>query len=95
MKRKLYDEGMEIYNLIDMGSYGVVYRAKWRGLAVAVKTLVVAEESGVPRHRAVLEAAISLSMAHPNVLGEGEGGDRADITGQQLVRGSLGCIGLH
>ncbi len=43
----------------------------WRGLRVAVKTLVVHDAllgpEGRRRQRAILEAAISSSLHHPNV----------------------------
>ncbi|PNH03006.1 Tyrosine-protein kinase Src42A [Tetrabaena socialis] len=60
--------------MLGCGSFGVVYAGVWRGLPVAVKTLVVpaaidsGDRDGRARRRAVLEAAISLSLTHPNVV---------------------------
>ncbi|PNH10405.1 putative serine/threonine-protein kinase [Tetrabaena socialis] len=79
---QLRDPDLEVHAVLGLGSYGVVYNGMWRGLPVAVKTLVVpaaaAGVEGLPglagsrdartRQRAVLEAAISLSMSHPNVV---------------------------
>ncbi|PNH08390.1 putative sodium-coupled neutral amino acid transporter 7 [Tetrabaena socialis] len=80
---ELRDPDLDVHTVIGCGSYGVVYSGVWRGLHVAVKTLVVpAAAAGMEgvlglagrdahaRQRAVLEAAISLSMSHPNVVGE-------------------------
>ncbi|PNH07503.1 Proline-rich receptor-like protein kinase PERK2 [Tetrabaena socialis] len=79
---QLRDPDLEVHAVLGFGSYGVVYGGVWRGLPVAVKVLVVpaaaAGVEGLPglagsraartRQRAVLEAAISLSMSHPNVV---------------------------
>ncbi|GLC56027.1 hypothetical protein PLESTB_001056700 [Pleodorina starrii] len=53
------------------GSYGRVYRALWRGTTVAVKVILLpAHMSGRERHErmAVMEAAISSSLSHPNIV---------------------------
>ncbi|KXZ46839.1 hypothetical protein GPECTOR_40g573 [Gonium pectorale] len=66
------DDDLEVVSVLGRGAYGVVYWGTWRGLPVAIKTLVVpgatAGPEGRARQRAVLEAAISMSMAHPNVV---------------------------
>ncbi|KXZ50682.1 hypothetical protein GPECTOR_15g366 [Gonium pectorale] len=66
------EDDLEVVSVLGRGAYGVVYWGTWRGLPVAVKTLVVpavtAGPEGRARQRAVLEAAISMSMAHPNVV---------------------------
>ncbi|KAG2443753.1 hypothetical protein HXX76_002099 [Chlamydomonas incerta] len=59
--------------VIGRGSFGVVYKGTWRGLHVAVKTLVVHDAlvggaEGRRRKRAVLEAAVSLSLFHSCVV---------------------------
>ncbi|KXZ47126.1 hypothetical protein GPECTOR_38g364 [Gonium pectorale] len=60
---------MEVFSVL--GS-GVVYTGRWRSLPVAVKTMVVTDveggKEGRRRQQAVLEAAISLSMAHENLV---------------------------
>ncbi|PNH04828.1 Serine/threonine-protein kinase unc-51 [Tetrabaena socialis] len=80
---ELRDPDLEVHGMLGCGSFGVVYGGVWRGLPVAVKTLVVpGAAAGVggllaglagsrdarTRQRAVLEAAISLSMSHPNIV---------------------------
>ncbi|PNH02056.1 putative LRR receptor-like serine/threonine-protein kinase [Tetrabaena socialis] len=81
LRAELRDPDLDVHAVLGLGSFGVVYSGVWRGLRVAVKTLVVpvaaAGAEGLPglagrdartRQRAVLEAAISLSMSHPNVV---------------------------
>ncbi|KXZ52948.1 hypothetical protein GPECTOR_8g322 [Gonium pectorale] len=66
------DEDVQLGAVLGRGSAGVVYLGMWRGLTVAVKALVVQDgligEEGRQRQRAVLEAAISSSLDHPNVV---------------------------
>ncbi|EFJ51707.1 hypothetical protein VOLCADRAFT_87429 [Volvox carteri f. nagariensis] len=65
-------EQLRITTVLGKGSFGVVYLGTWRGLRVAVKTLVVHDAllgvEGRRRQRAILEAAISTSLQHPNVV---------------------------
>ncbi|KXZ42732.1 hypothetical protein GPECTOR_121g432 [Gonium pectorale] len=59
---------------LDRGAQGVVYRGVWRGLPVAVKSVLFQHLSGGgdacdPRAaRALAEAAISASLSHPNIV---------------------------
>ncbi|KAG2500125.1 hypothetical protein HYH03_001707 [Edaphochlamys debaryana] len=86
-------EDVALTGLLGRGAHGVVYSGTWRGLAVAVKVVVMADEDeGVDeqmctgpsvgaaaaafqdvrapraRRRAVLEAAISSTLDHPNLV---------------------------
>ncbi|KAG2490369.1 hypothetical protein HYH03_011171 [Edaphochlamys debaryana] len=65
-------EQLKITTVLGKGSSGVVYLGTWRGLRVAVKTLVVHDallgKENRQRHRAILEAAISKSLQHPHVV---------------------------
>ncbi|KAG2432565.1 hypothetical protein HXX76_008910 [Chlamydomonas incerta] len=59
-------------SVLGKGAFGVVFNGTWRGLRVAVKTLVVHDSlAGAEtrqRHRAIVEAAISKSLRHLNVV---------------------------
>lgn len=52
------------------GGYGVVYKAVWHGLPVAVKTVIFEDNKRDSRHkkRAICEAAISSSISHRNLV---------------------------
>ncbi|PNH01158.1 Proline-rich receptor-like protein kinase PERK7 [Tetrabaena socialis] len=79
---ELRDPDLDVRVILGCSSFGVVYAGVWRGLPVAVKTLIVPAaiaaglglgsscdgREGRARKRAVLEAAIYLSLAHPNVV---------------------------
>ncbi|KAG2484907.1 hypothetical protein HYH03_016293 [Edaphochlamys debaryana] len=57
--------------MIGEGTFGKVYRGLWRGTEVAIKTIILpANMSGKEKREkmAVMEAAISSSLAHPNVV---------------------------
>ncbi|KXZ46410.1 hypothetical protein GPECTOR_44g84 [Gonium pectorale] len=74
LKAELADASdLHVSSILGRGSFGVVYAGRWRSLPVAVKALVVTGVEvgleGWRRQQAMLEAAISLSMAHENVVG--------------------------
>ncbi|KXZ50680.1 hypothetical protein GPECTOR_15g364 [Gonium pectorale] len=72
LRGEMRDVELEVTAVLGYGSHGIVYHGLWRGIPVAVKTLVVPEAAagadGRSRQQAVLEAAISMSMSHPNVV---------------------------
>ncbi|KAG2439103.1 hypothetical protein HYH02_006625 [Chlamydomonas schloesseri] len=67
---------LSITGELGRGAQGVVYRGVWRGLDVAVKSVLFHLELGpgdraaraMAMQRAVQEAAIAVSMAHPNIV---------------------------
>ncbi|KAG2431199.1 hypothetical protein HXX76_009727 [Chlamydomonas incerta] len=65
-------QGLRIQTVLGRGAFGIVYLGTWRNLRVAIKTLVVhdalAGGQARQRHRAIIEAAISKSLQHPNVV---------------------------
>jgi len=73
---------VELGPLLGRGSYGRVYKARWKGTLVAVKAVDDADPAAVAR-----EAALALAVTHPNVVatyevlevggGRGGGGARA------------------
>ncbi|KAG2454955.1 hypothetical protein HYH02_000782 [Chlamydomonas schloesseri] len=65
------DQHLRILEVIGQGGFGVVYKGQWKGLNVAVKTITFQDRVAggeKAQHRAILEAAISSSLAHPNVV---------------------------
>ena len=61
-----------ITRVIGQGGGGVVYQGSWRGLTVAVKTLVFTVLPMQPmsrrQHRAMTEAAICRTLQHVNIV---------------------------
>ena len=49
--------------------FGKVYKGIWRGTIVAIKSMVLPKSAGLRKERmAIMEAAISSALMHPNVL---------------------------
>ncbi|GAX78545.1 hypothetical protein CEUSTIGMA_g5985.t1 [Chlamydomonas eustigma] len=64
-------EQLEIYEQLGEGAFGKVHRGLWRGSEVAVKTLILPSNMPGSEKRekmAVMEAAISSSLVHPNIV---------------------------
>ncbi|PNH09439.1 Tyrosine-protein kinase transforming protein Src [Tetrabaena socialis] len=72
LEAELCDPDLVVNVFLGSGSWGRVYGGTWRGVPVAIKMLVVPGSGGDKdiraRQRVALEAAISLSMSHPNVV---------------------------
>ena len=62
---------VELFESIGGGAHGTVFKGRWRGMDVAVKTVMFPYEHGSDksaRQRAVLEAGVSCSIVHPNIV---------------------------
>ena len=62
---------LEVMEMIGEGAFAKVFRGLWRGTPVAVKRMVLAHNmSGAEKRErmAIMEAAISSSLSHPNIV---------------------------
>ncbi|PNH03325.1 Serine/threonine-protein kinase ste-20 [Tetrabaena socialis] len=67
--RDFNDKQLAVHNLLGKGAHGTVYRGTWRGLEVAVKSMIFNSDSSVrQQQRPLLEAAISSNLAHTNIV---------------------------
>ncbi|CAD7699863.1 unnamed protein product [Ostreobium quekettii] len=65
------DKCATVEGQIAAGGNGVVYKGQWRGVPVAIKTVIfqdMADRAGRQRQRVVFEAAISSSISHRNLV---------------------------
>ncbi|GIL47131.1 hypothetical protein Vafri_4029 [Volvox africanus] len=67
--RDFNDRQLEVHGVLGRGAHGTVYRGTWRGLPVAVKSMVFSNDSSARQQsRILMEAAISANLAHPNIV---------------------------
>ncbi|KXZ49357.1 hypothetical protein GPECTOR_22g951 [Gonium pectorale] len=65
------EDPIQVFEVLGAGAFGKVQRGLWRGTVVAVKTMILpANMSGQEKREkmAVMEAAISSSLVHPNIV---------------------------
>ncbi|KAL6747847.1 hypothetical protein V8C86DRAFT_2896405 [Haematococcus lacustris] len=69
---KMDADKLTLISVLGRGAWGTVYRGTWRGLTVAVKTVLFSEredgDTKLPHERAIMEAAVCTSVAHRNVV---------------------------
>jgi len=61
---------VEIEHIVGQGSFGVVYKGKWRSMTVAIKALMFQDAGAAKRvrQRAITEAAINTLLTHANIV---------------------------
>ncbi|GIL61309.1 hypothetical protein Vafri_15698 [Volvox africanus] len=65
------DDNIQVSEVLGTGAFGKVQKGLWRGTVVAVKTMILpANMTGQEKREkmAVMEAAISSSLVHPNIV---------------------------
>lgn len=68
------DSSIVLGERIAAGGYGVVFKGTWKGIPVAIKTVLFQDmghkelQENKEKARAIVEAAISSSVAHPNIV---------------------------
>ncbi|KAF5827148.1 hypothetical protein DUNSADRAFT_1245 [Dunaliella salina] len=68
------DDSLRLEFLLGKGATGAVYKGSWKGLTVAVKTMLFTARvdevnRAIPNEaRAVLEAAVCIFLSHPNIV---------------------------
>jgi predicted Ser/Thr protein kinase len=62
---------VQCLELLGEGTYGKVYKGLWKGSIVAVKTIMLPSAMSGQEKRekmAIMEAAISSALSHPNIM---------------------------
>ncbi|KAG2494464.1 hypothetical protein HYH03_007516 [Edaphochlamys debaryana] len=67
LQREIGDRHLEVHHSLGWGGCGVVYKGTWKGLPVAVKTVLVQGDSRQSK-QFLTEAAISASLQHANIV---------------------------
>ncbi|KAG2443735.1 hypothetical protein HXX76_002081 [Chlamydomonas incerta] len=65
------EDPIQVFEILGAGAFGKVQKGLWRGTVVAVKTMILpANMTGQEKREkmAVMEAAISSSLVHPNIV---------------------------
>eukprot|EP00892_Ulva_mutabilis_P000885 jgi/Ulvmu1/10798/UM069_0033.1 len=69
LQEELHEDELQLYDVLGRGGFGTVYHGQWRGLEVAIKTVVF--ESDARDNQTALvasEAAIASNLVHPSIV---------------------------
>eukprot|EP00892_Ulva_mutabilis_P008546 jgi/Ulvmu1/6063/UM027_0041.1 len=69
LQEELQEDRLKLFGVVGRGGYGTVYHGEWRGLDVAIKT-VIFQSGGGDQQTAVVatEAAIATNLVHRNIV---------------------------
>eukprot|EP00892_Ulva_mutabilis_P012784 jgi/Ulvmu1/9879/UM057_0034.1 len=69
LQAELQEDQLQLHGVIGRGGFGTVYHGEWRGLDVAIKTVIFQSCGGDQQANVVAtEAAIATNLVHPNVV---------------------------
>eukprot|EP00892_Ulva_mutabilis_P012786 jgi/Ulvmu1/9880/UM057_0035.1 len=69
LQAELQEDQLKLHRVIGRGGFGTVYHGEWRGLDVAIKTVIFQSCGGDQQAIVVAtEAAIATTLVHPNVV---------------------------
>eukprot|EP00892_Ulva_mutabilis_P012771 jgi/Ulvmu1/9867/UM057_0021.1 len=69
LQAELHEDQLKLHGVIGRGGFGTVYHGEWRGLDVAIKTVIFSSDHGDRQTQVVAsEAAIASNLSHRNVV---------------------------
>eukprot|EP00892_Ulva_mutabilis_P012770 jgi/Ulvmu1/9866/UM057_0020.1 len=69
LQAELHEDQLKLHGVIGRGGFGTVYHGEWRGLDVAIKTVIFSSDQGDRQTQVVAsEAAIASNLSHRNVV---------------------------
>lgn len=69
LQEEMQEAQVKVHDVLGRGAFGTVYRGEWRGLPVAIKTVVFQSSASDDQLTLIAsEAAISSSLVHRNIV---------------------------